>query len=361
MGLPSPGRFGLVGSGWRSEFFLRLARTLPERLAVSGVVTRSAERGAEVEARWGVPTFRSVGDMLAAERPEFVIPSVPWPVTPVVTRELVEYGIPVLAETPPAADLDGLRELWDAVGSSGLVQVAEQYLHMPGHAARLALVRDGVIGEVTSVQVSSTHLYHAVSMIRHLLGAGFQEATVNARSFTAPLADPLSKDGWAEDPKPQPARTTIATLEFAGGMGLYDFTDNQWWNPLRARRIVIRGSLGEVVDDRVVRLTEPGTPVESHLIRRQTGIDLNLEGFDLDHISFDGRVIYRNAYQGARFSEDDLAVVSLACQMTAWCRGEAPEPYPLADGCQDHLLSLAIEESVRTGTTVTTSREPWAR
>ncbi|WP_279339808.1 Gfo/Idh/MocA family protein [Sphaerisporangium perillae] len=359
MSRQAAGRFGLVGSGWRSEFFLRLARQLPERLSVSGVVTRTAERGAEVESRWGVPTFRSVGDLLAAERPEFVIPSVPWPVTPEVTKELVASGVPVLAETPPAADLDGLRDLWAAVGSSGLVQVAEQYLHMPGHAARLALVREGVIGEVTSVQMSSTHLYHAVSVIRHLLGAGFQDATVNARSFTAPLADPLSKDGWTGGATPKDMATTIATLEFPAGMGLYDFTDNQWWNPLRARRIVIRGSLGEIVDDRVVRLVDPSTPVESHLIRRQTGIDLNLEGFDLDHISFDGRVVYRNEYQGARFSEDDLAVVSLLCRMTAWCRGDAPEPYSLADGCQDHLISLAIGESLRTGTSVTTGAEAW--
>ncbi|GAA0986140.1 hypothetical protein GCM10009555_062890 [Acrocarpospora macrocephala] len=361
MGAQSAGRFGLVGSGWRSEFFVRLARQLPERLSVSGVVTRSAERGAEVESQWGVPAFRSIGDMLAAGRPEFVITSVPWPVNPVVIKELVEFGVPVLAETPPAADLDGLRDLWDAVGSSGLVQVAEQYLHMPGHAARLALVREGVIGEVTSVQVSSTHLYHAVSMIRHLLGAGFQEAAVSARSFTAPLANPLSRDGWTGDSTPKPASTTIATLEFTGGMGLYDFTDNQWWNPLRARRIVIRGSLGEVVDDRVVRLADPRTPVESPLIRRQTGIDLNLEGFDLDHISFDGRVVYRNEWQGAHFSEDDLAVVSLLCQMTAWCRDEAAEPYPLADGCQDHQISLAIGESLRSGTPVTTTREAWAQ
>jgi predicted dehydrogenase len=355
------GRFGVVGSGWRSEFFLRLARRLPERLSVSGVVTRTAERGAEVEARWGVPTFRTVEDMLAAERPEFVIPSVPWPVTPEVTEELVGFGVPVLAETPPAADLDGLRDLWSAVGSSGLVQVAEQYLHMPGHAARLALVREGVIGQVTSVQISSTHLYHAVSMIRHMLGAGYEDATVHARSFTAPLVDPLSKDGWAGEATPKDIATTIATVEFSSGMGLYDFTDNQWWNPLRTRRIVIRGSLGELVDDRVVRLADPRTPVESHLIRRQTGIDLNLEGFDLDHISFDGRVIYRNEYQGARFSEDDLAVVSLLCRMTDWCRGEAPEPYPLAEGCQDHLISLAIGESLRTGAGVTTAQEAWAR
>ncbi|MEO3810692.1 Gfo/Idh/MocA family oxidoreductase [Sphaerisporangium sp. B11E5] len=360
MSAARPGRFGVVGSGWRSEFFLRLARQIPGRLSVSGVVTRTAERGAEVESRWGVPTFRTVADLLAAERPEYVVPSVPWAVTPEVTEELVRHGVPVLAETPPAPDLDGLRGLWASVGDSGLVQVAEQYPLMPGHAARLAVLRAGVIGQVTSVQVSSTHLYHAVSLIRHMLGAGFEDAAVHARSFTAPLADPLSKDGWSGDATPKDRATVIATLQFASGTGLYDFTDNQWWNPLRARRIVVRGALGEIVDDRVVRLVDPGTPVESHLVRRRTGIDLNLEGSDLDHISFDGRVVYRNEYQGARFSEDDLAVADLLCRMTAWCRGEGPEPYPLAEGCQDHLLGLAIGESLRTGATVTTGREAWA-
>ena len=55
----TPTTFGIVGSGWRSAFFLRLARAAPERLRVTGVVTRSAERGAEFGAWWDVPTFRS--------------------------------------------------------------------------------------------------------------------------------------------------------------------------------------------------------------------------------------------------------------------------------------------------------------
>jgi hypothetical protein len=130
---------------------------------------------------------------------------------------------------------------------------------------------------------------------------------------------------------------------------------------LRTRRITIRGSIGELVDDRVVRLVDPKTPVESHLIRRQTGIDLNLEGFDLDHISVDGRVVYRNPFLGARFSEDDIGVAALLEATGAWARGDGPEPYPLADGLQDHLISLAIGESVTTGGPVTTSTEAWAR
>ena len=355
-----PTTFGVIGSGWRCEFFLRLARAAPDRLRASGVVTRSAERGAEVTARWGVPTCRSVDELLAGERPDYVIASVPWAVTPDATRELVAHGVHVLAETPPAPDLPGLRALWADVGASGLVQVAEQYLLMPGHAARRAVVETGAIGQPTSVHVCSTHLYHAVSMMRGLLGVGFEPAVVSARAFAAPLADPLSPEGWTGDAEPKQRTTTLATLDFGGRTALYDFTENQWWNPLRSRRIVVRGSLGELVDDRVVRLADPVTPIESQLVRRQTGIDLNLEGLDLDHISFEGRVVYRNPFRGARLSEDDIAVATLLERTGAWARGEGPEPYPLAEGLQDHLIGLAIGASAATGRDVTTTTEPWA-
>ncbi|TMR25022.1 hypothetical protein ETD86_02590 [Nonomuraea turkmeniaca] len=106
-------------------------------------------------------------------------------------------------------------------------------------------------------------------------------------------------------------------------MGLYDFTDNQWWNPLRTRRIVVRGSIGELVDDHVVRLADPATPVESRLIRRDTGIDLNLELRDLKHISFDGWVVYRNPFEGASRSDDDIAVADILERTGAWARQRA--------------------------------------
>ena len=102
------------------------------------------------------------------------------------------------------------------------------------------------------------------------------------------------------------------------------------------------------------------TPVESQLVRRQTGIDLNLEGVDLDHISFDGQVVYRNPFKGSRLSEDDVAVAALLEKTGAWAREDGPEPYPLAQGLQDHLISVAIEESLATGLDVTTTTEAWA-
>jgi len=356
----SPTSYAVIGSGYRSGYFLRIARALPERFRVTGVVTRTVERGAEVTAEWGVPTFRTLDELTAADRPEFVVISVPWSVTPDATRAAVQRGIPVLAETPPAPDLDGLRALWADVGAGGLVQVAEQYLLTPSYAAALAVVRGGVIGSATSVQLSSTQLYHAVSLIRGLLGIEFERAEVSARAFVAGAANPSTRQGWTGGTTPQRLTTTLATIDFGGRMGLYDYTDNQWRNPIRTNRLVVRGSLGEIVDNEVIRMLDGSTPVQSPLLRRHTAGDLTVAGLDLEHISLDGRPMYRNPFNGAVFPDDDIAVAALLEQTGAWCRDEGPAPYPLAEACQDHLLGLAIGESVASGAPVVTGTEPWA-
>ena len=354
------GKFGIVGTGWRSRFYLRLANLLPDRLEVVGVVGRNLERAEQSAAQWGVRAYGSLADLVAAQHPDFVVGAVPWGVAPEVTRAAVELQTPILSETPPAPDLEGLRSLWAAVGASGVVQVAEQYALMPSHASRLALARSGAIGQVTSVQVSSTHMYHAVSLMRTFLGARFGPATANARTFVAPLINPLVKDAWTDDDQLHDAKTIIATIDFGGGMGLYDFTDNQWHNQLRSRRIVIRGSAGEIVDDEVVRLVAPRTIVRSELIRRQTGYDLDLDGFDTDHISLGETILYRNPFTCLRLSDEEIAIATLLLAMAVWRRDEGAPPYPLADGCQDHMVALAVEQSATSGEPVTTAVEAWA-
>ena len=356
--MSGPVRFAVIGSGWRSEFHLRMAQAAPDRLQVVGVVTQTEAEAERITSRWGVRAVRTIDEVLALD-PEFVVAAVSWPSMPGVVRELVAAGAKVLAETPPAPDLDGLRALWSDVGSAGLVQVGEQYMLMPGHASRLALVHTGVIGTPTSVEIASTHLYHAVSLVRGFLGVDMADAVVTARAFVAPLVDPLTFDGWADDPQPGPRTTTIATLDFGDGRtGLYDFVENQWWNPLRARRIVIRGSLGEIVDDTATRLTADGV-VTSPIVYRRTGVDMNLEGNEVVHASFDGRIVYRNPWVGTRLSEDDVAVAAHLAAVGRWARDEGPAPYPLAQGCQDHALGLAIEESARTRADVRVTKEVW--
>jgi predicted dehydrogenase len=289
------------------------------------------------------------------------VASVPWPVSPVVVRESVGLGLPILCETPPAPTRADLEDLWADVGASNLVQVADQYPYYPGHAARQALVDAGALGRTSSVQVSSTHGYHAMALIRGLLGVRFEGATVTAFGTEAPLAQPVGRDGWTDDLTARPATSVLAHLDFGDGRsGLYDFTDNQWHNPLRSNRIVIRGSLGEIDTDRVVHITGPRTVLESRLQRRQTGIDMNYEGLELDHIAFEGSVLVENEWRGARLTDDELGTANVLGRMALWVAGRGPEPYPLAEGCQDHLLSLAVDEAVASGRPVQVTPGTWS-
>ena len=307
-----------------------------------------------------VPTFASLDACLHQIHVDFVLTATPRTVTPHFIADAVDRGLPVLAETPPAPDLGSLRALWSAVGDSGLVQVAEQYLMMPSHAARAAVVAAGTIGTPTQVQVSSTQQYHAVALIRGLLAAGRGPVAVRASQFTAPLVNPLSRTGWTDDEEAHPTTTTIATLDFGDGRsGVYDFTEQQTRNQLRFRRLTVRGSAGELHNDEVVRMTGPRTLVRTPLVRRQTGYDLDLIGYDTEHITLGSEVLYRNPYPGRRWMDEEIAMATLLERTADWVRGEGPEPYSLAEGAQDQQVALAIEESAETDSTVTTSREAW--
>ena len=153
----NPITFGIVGGGWRTEFFLNVWRALPEHFHLSGMLVRDAAKGEKIEATWGVKTVRTLDELCQMADFQFMVVSVPWPVTPVILRDLTERGIPALAETPPAPDLAGLVALHDLTKQGAKIQVAEQYQFQPLHAARLALAQSGKLGTVTQAQVSVAH------------------------------------------------------------------------------------------------------------------------------------------------------------------------------------------------------------
>lgn len=88
---------------------------------------------------------------------------------------------------------------------------------------------------------------------------------------------------------------------------------------------------------------------------------MNYERTDLTHLSFEGRAVFRNRFEGGRLSDDDIGTALLLSRTGAWTRGDGAAPYPLAEGMHDHHVGIAMEESVRTGAPVHTGEEPWAK
>ncbi len=372
-----------VGLGYRSQAFKRVLADL-DGFECAGLVLR---RVLAAEA----PVHTDLDRCLEEVRPDFVLGFTPAAATPAVMRTAVEHGVPVLVETPPAREVSELDRLAD-LAASGLVQVAEQYPLMPGHAARLAAVGRGLIGEVSQVQVSSTQTYHAMALIRAYLGCrpaqtgpdddhggetvrevaadaapdlGADDgsdpvrepvggpirpgtaAVVRAARFSGPLVNPLTRAGWTSDDAPHPAATILASVDFGDGRsGVYDFTDNQTRNLLRTRRLLVRGSHGEISGDQVVRLAGHHLITTTYLNRRQTGHDLDLNGYCTYQITLGDEVLWTNPWPDRRWNDDELAVAELLRRLTDWLRGEGPAPYPLAEAVYDTRLGLAIDQAV---------------
>jgi Oxidoreductase family, NAD-binding Rossmann fold len=351
--------FAIVGVGWRADFFLRIAKALPEQFCVVGMVARNADKGGAIEAQWGVPTYRDIDALLGAGKPEFAVVSVPQPAAPGVIRELAGRGVAILTETPAAPTLEGLLDLWRLVENGARVQVAEQYIFQPHHAARLAIIRSGLLGDPSYAHVSACHGYHGTSLIRHFLRIGFENAIVTGRAFEADLVGGPNRSGPPGQEKINRSRQVIAQLDFGAKLGVYDFAGDQYFSWVRARSVLIRGERGEVRNDEVRYLKNFATPVFFPLLRQDKGHDGNHEGYWHKGILAGSDWAYRNPFPNAPLADDEIAVAVALAGMGETARSGKPV-YSFAEAAQDQYLSLCIDEAVKTGAAVKTVTQPWA-
>ena len=354
-----PYRFAVVGAGWRTLFYLRVVAALGERFQLTGVVTRSQERAEEVKAAWGVDTSPSLQGALEAGRPDFVVLSVPRSATVAWLEELAGAGLPVLCETPPAADLAGLRRISVLPARGAQVQVAEQYQYQPLHAARLALTDSGLIGDVSMASLAVCHDYHAFSLMRRHLKITDEPAVIRANVLRTTVETGFETSGPRRSRGTVEEVRTVGTVEFGEDrLGVYDFADAQYFSYIRSPRVDLRGSIGEIADHHVRYLGGLDEPVTQELRREQTGEEGDLGGYSLRGISLGERWVYRNPFSGARLSDDEIAIATSMEHMGRYARG-GPPFYGLADASQDHYLSLCLREAAATGEAVRTEPQPW--
>lgn len=354
----APIRFGLIGGGWRAEFFTRIAAAIPGRFEIVGVHVRSAEKGAAFGQRWRLPVCDTLEAMADLE-PDFVVLSVSAAAHLEFARELHRLNLAVLCETPAAADVASMIEIWRLVEHGFRIHVAEQYLYQPLHAARLAVIASGKLGRVSSARVSAAHGYHGVSLIRHLLGIGFEDAVTRGRQFQAPIVQGPDRFGPPAEERLVTSLQLLGEFDFGDRLGLFDFTDVQYRSYVRSHRVVVRGERGEVVDREVRYLRDHRTPVTEELHRRDRGHYGDLDGLYLESMVLGSETVYRNPFPHARLMDDEIAIAVALEKMGSYARG-GTGPYSFAEAAQDQYLALTMAEAARTGETITTSRQPWA-
>ncbi|MFT5377010.1 MAG: putative dehydrogenase [Candidatus Latescibacterota bacterium] len=354
-------RMGIVGAGWRAEFFTRIAAAAPDVFAPPAVVARNAEKAKRFAQQWDCAVYATIEEMLAGDPIDFAVTSLPWAANPELVKELVRRGVPVLSETPPAPDVDSMVELWQFVEEhKGKVCVAEQYFLQPYFAALRAVIASGKIGSVSQAQVSAAHGYHGMSLMRKLLGIGYGDATISARAFTAGLVDGPGRDGPPAREEIKDCKQTFFWIDFGGKLGLMDFCGEQYFSWVRNNRVLVRGERGEIVQNSVAFLQDHRTPLYLDFLRHTAGGPGNLEGNYLKGIQLGEEMVYENPLAPAALSDDEIAIGDLLLRMAAYVQGNGDAPYPLAEACQDHYLGIVCAQALESGREVQTQKQPWA-
>jgi len=338
--------FGLYGSGWRAEFFLRAAKALPQRFRCIGVITRNEEKARYFTKEFGVKCYTTAELLLTDNTPAFMVVSVNASVSTDITLGLLRKGLPILMETPPAPNLDKLKYLQNSMPKDALLQIAEQYPLQPMHMARLTFLRMGKLGTLQHAQISYTHGFHAMALMRRYLDIGIEDAKITAVSFPISVVAGYTRTGEPAEERIVEKQQTIALLDFGGKTGLLNFESDQHRSWVRSPIIQIKGERGEVFNHKIKYLQDFKTPVESDFIRKDLGREENFEGFDLKGIFADGEWLYRNPYCGSRLTDDEIAVAACMDGMVEYINGGSGF-YGLHEAAHDLYLSIKINDAIK--------------
>ena len=143
-------RIGLAGYGFGGKVFHAPLIASAEGCAFAGVVTRSAERRAELEQDHpGVPAFDDLA-ALAASGAEAVAISTPFDTHAPLALEAIALGLAVVVDKPFAADADEAQRVVDAAEAAGVALSVYQNRRWDSDflTARRVL-EEGAIGELT--------------------------------------------------------------------------------------------------------------------------------------------------------------------------------------------------------------------
>ena len=351
----------LIGSGWRAEFYIRIAKAVPEVFDLKCVLIRDAEKGRAFAEKFQVKVVNTLDELLK-EEPLFVVLAIKRGTVSDYLIRLFEKKVPVLTETPPGETQEALQELWKAYEIyHPKVQVAEQYFLQPLYASWHKAIEAGLLGDIENINISALHGYHGISMIRWMLGCRGENCTMYGKRYHFQVTETYGRDGMVFDGELFSCPRDRLTIEFDNGQVAYfDFSDPaQYHSFIRTRQLGIQGVRGEIDDLTIRYLTKENIPVTQQLNRIDLGVYGNQEWSHFA-VMLGDKFLYKTPFANARLNDDELAVGSLLLGMADYVNG-GEEIYSLADALQDMYLCLKMEEAyAKPYQPVRTETQPWA-
>ena len=316
-------RFAVIGSGWRSLFYVRIAKALPDMFELTALLCRGQEKADRIQREYGIHTTTSEDEIIAS-KPDFVVSAVNKSSMSDVVRYWAAKGIPVLSETPAGLDIDTLKAIRQDVENGARIQVAEQYFLYPSIKAVIDECKSGTIGEPVSLTISAMHDYHAASVIRRMLDTGLEDVTVTGKTFSMKVTDTRTRYEVLTEGRVVEKEEKHLIMEYADGKtAFYDFMSDQYRSPIRNRYINLRGTRGEIINDTVYYL-------------------------DKDNLAACKKLDITNPYGYAGLSEDEAAITGILLGMKEYV-DKGKEVYPMNEALYDAYMGILMCEAGKPG------------
>ena len=351
-------RFVIVGSGWRSLYYVRIAKALRTRFELCAMLCRTEEKARRMAEENGIHTTTSETECIGY-RPDFVVVAVSKASIAEVALHWLGLGFCVLSETPAALDIETLVRLRTVVNDGAKLVICEQYRRYPTLSALLKIARSGILGEPSCLNLSVAHEYHGASLMRAFLDIrGFESFSVKAKTYEFPTTETLTRYDSFTDGHVSPKKRTVATFEFScGKVAVYDFDTEQYRSPIRKNTIKLQGVRGELIDDRVYYLTGRNEGVASPVsttsrIIHTSSNNPNLSSFkEIQDIVFEGKSIYTPPFGLCGLSEDETAIACMMNDTALYSLGLGNSPYDLDEAILDAYMAILLQRAVVSGKT----------
>ena len=331
----------IVGSGYRSEYFGRIAADHPE-LFRAMFLCRSEEKAGLVTKNTGIPATTDIKNAMAFA-PDFVVVAVDREHVADVAEEWVLRGFPVVTETPVGSSVEKLKRIWELQETKGAkIVCCEQYPRHPVMKAGLDAVAGGLLGKPMSGYLSLVHDYHAASVLRKMMLTGGEEYVLHGERTDTPAAETDSRYGAFYDGRTGREVRDIVHISYASGKtAVYDFSPVEYRSYIRSRHISVRCERGEWSDRLLYYLDENNVPQKT-LITAQ--LPEKYRALDTQTLR-DIRRTWEPELQ-LDTKQDEFAIATILLDMGEYIAG-GPSPYPLWEALDDGMFWIMVQEAVR--------------
>lgn len=353
-----PLSFIIVGSGWRSLFYARIAKKYPHLFELKYMLCRTREKADKMAAEHHIPTTTSV-EACEAVQPDFVVIAVSKGSLCAETMKWARKGFAVLCETPAAGTLEELKELWELIQNGAKIQIAEQYHRYPSMAAGLEEIQSGKLHDPYAVRLSMAHDYHGVSLIRRMLQPDnpmdLRLEYLTGVQYSFPVTETDSRYGDITDGRVKMSNRNVITLSFAGGkVAFYDFDGTLYHSYIRTRHVNVQGRDGEWNDTTIKYVDAEHRPQIKELkpLLKPEYACLNTPKLQAQSSQYQPTLIMDD-------EQDEYAIATMMLDMREYIE-TGREVYPMAEALEDAYLYLLMQEAVKApGTGILPQVMPW--